>query len=130
MGARLVWAMSNFIVFICMETTAIISMWSISEYSDGVQHIIGENKAIKVAALAIFSIPGFPLSVSFYLHISFPSIYSGKWLRDGLPIFSMLQITYSVPFSVTTELTSSTGGGQGLSFMVSSSMLFICSSFT
>lgn len=28
---------------------------------------------------------------------------------------SSLQITYSVPFSVTAELTAGTGGGQGLS---------------
>ncbi|XP_073102442.1 sucrose transport protein SUT4 isoform X2 [Elaeis guineensis] len=85
MGARLVWAISNFTVFFCMAATTIISLLSISEYSSGIQHVIGENKAIKIAALVIFSVLGFPLS-----------------------------ITYSVPFSVTAELTADTGGGQGL----------------
>nr|XP_029116067.1 sucrose transport protein SUT4 isoform X3 [Elaeis guineensis] len=85
MGARLVWAMSNFIVFICMAATTIISLLSISQLSNGIQHVIGENTAIKISALVIFSILGFPLS-----------------------------ITYSVPFSVTAELTADTGGGQGL----------------
>ncbi|XP_008802408.1 sucrose transport protein SUT4-like isoform X2 [Phoenix dactylifera] len=86
MGARIVWAISNFTVFICMAATTIISLLSISEYSNGIQHVIGENTAIKIAALVIFSVLGFPLS-----------------------------ITYSVPFSVTAELTAGTGGGQGLS---------------
>lgn len=30
-------------------------------------------------------------------------------------IICVLQITYSVPFSVTAELTADSGGGQGLS---------------
>ncbi|THU63117.1 hypothetical protein C4D60_Mb01t12350 [Musa balbisiana] len=85
MGARLVWAMSNFTVFICMAATTVISLLSISEYSNGIQHVLGGNKAIKVAALVIFSVLGFPLA-----------------------------ITYSVPFSVTAELTAGSGGGQGL----------------
>ncbi|KAG1361226.1 sucrose transport protein SUT4 [Cocos nucifera] len=85
MGARLVWAISNFTVFICMAATTIISLLSISKFSSGIQHVIGENTAIKIAALVIFSVLGFPLS-----------------------------ITYSVPFSVTAELTAGTGGGQGL----------------
>ncbi|XP_008778274.2 sucrose transport protein SUT4-like isoform X2 [Phoenix dactylifera] len=83
MGARFVWAMSNFIVFICMAATTITSLLSISQHSNGIQHVIGENTAIKIAALVIFSILGFPLA-----------------------------ITYSVPFSVTADLTADTGGGQ------------------
>lgn len=68
MGARLVWAMSNFTVFICMAATTVISLLSISEYSNGIQHVLGGNKAIKVAALVIFSVLGFPLAVSINLH--------------------------------------------------------------
>ncbi|URD72728.1 PUCC protein [Musa troglodytarum] len=85
MGARLVWAMSNFTVFICMAATTVISLLSISGDSNGIQHVLGGNKAVKVAALVIFSVLGFPLA-----------------------------ITYSVPFSVTAELTAGSGGGQGL----------------
>ncbi|KAJ0963969.1 hypothetical protein J5N97_029091 [Dioscorea zingiberensis] len=85
MGARVVWAMSNFIVFVCMTATTIISLWSINEHLTGIQHVVGANKAVRIAALIIFSILGFPLA-----------------------------ITYSVPFSVTAELTADTGGGQGL----------------
>ncbi|XP_042985268.1 sucrose transport protein SUC3-like isoform X2 [Carya illinoinensis] len=79
-GARLVWAMSNFIVFACMAGTAIISLVSIREYSEGVQHVIGGSAAIRIAALVLFALLGFPLA-----------------------------ITYSVPFSVTAELTADSG---------------------
>ncbi|XP_057494025.1 sucrose transport protein SUC3-like isoform X2 [Actinidia eriantha] len=89
MGARLVWAMSNFIVFACMAGTAIISLVSVREYSNRIQHVIGGNGAIKIASLIVFALLGFPLS-----------------------------ITYSVPFSVTAELTADSGGGQGLAIGV------------
>ncbi|KAG8073002.1 hypothetical protein GUJ93_ZPchr0006g43710 [Zizania palustris] len=85
-GARLVWAISNFIVFICMMGTAILSWISFDLYSSKLHHIIGANKIVKNSALIVFSLLGLPLS-----------------------------ITYSVPFSVTAELTAGTGGGQGLS---------------
>ncbi|GLT98396.1 hypothetical protein SLE2022_159030 [Rubroshorea leprosula] len=89
MGARLVWAMSNFTVFACMAVTAVISLISVLEYSQGIQHVIGGNEAIKIAALIVFALLGFPLA-----------------------------ITYSVPFSVTAELTADSGGGQGLAIGV------------
>uniref|UniRef100_A0A0E0NN66 Uncharacterized protein n=1 Tax=Oryza rufipogon TaxID=4529 RepID=A0A0E0NN66_ORYRU len=85
MGARLVWAISNFTVFICMLATAILSWISSDLYSSKLHHIIGANKTVKNSALIVFSLLGLPLS-----------------------------ITYSVPFSVTAELTAGTGGGQGL----------------
>ncbi|KAI6686459.1 hypothetical protein NL676_032372 [Syzygium grande] len=83
-GARLVWALSNFIVFACMAGTAIISSVSISEHFE-----TGGIKAVEVASLVVFAILGFPLA-----------------------------ITYSVPFSVTAELTADSGGGQGLAIGV------------
>lgn len=89
LGARLVWAISNFIVFACMACTAIISLVSVREYSNGIQHVIGGNEAIKIASLVVFALLGFPLA-----------------------------ITYSVPFSVTAELTADSGGGQGLAIGV------------
>ncbi|KAF9592864.1 hypothetical protein IFM89_018418 [Coptis chinensis] len=85
MGARLVWALSNFTVFACMAAIAVISLCSIREYSEGIQHAISGYKAVKIASLVVFALLGFPLS-----------------------------ITYSVPFSVTAELTADSGGGQGL----------------
>uniref|UniRef100_A0A0D9VMY2 Major facilitator superfamily (MFS) profile domain-containing protein n=1 Tax=Leersia perrieri TaxID=77586 RepID=A0A0D9VMY2_9ORYZ len=85
MGARLVWAISNFTVFVCMMATTILSWISFDLYSSKLHHIIGANKTVKNSALIVFSLLGLPLS-----------------------------ITYSVPFSVTAELTAGTGGGQGL----------------
>jgi solute carrier family 45 protein 1/2/4 len=84
-GARLVWAISNFTVFICMMATTILSWISSDLYSSKLHHIIGANKTVKNSALVVFSLLGLPLS-----------------------------ITYSVPFSVTAELTAGSGGGQGL----------------
>ncbi|KAL6547135.1 sugar transporter [Orobanche minor] len=88
-GSRLVWASSNFIVFVCMAGTAIISLISVRQYSDGVQHVIGANGTTKIASLVVFALLGLPLA-----------------------------ITYSVPFSVTAELTADSGGGQGLAIGV------------
>lgn len=64
MGARLVWALSNFIVFACMAGTAIISLISVGQYSKGIQHVIGGNDTIKTASLVVFALLGFPLAVS------------------------------------------------------------------
>ncbi|KAJ7953781.1 Sucrose transport protein [Quillaja saponaria] len=88
MGARLVWALSNFVVFVCMAGTAIVSLISVEE-SKGIEHVLGASGAIKVASLILFALLGFPLA-----------------------------ITYSVPFSVTAELTADSGGGQGLAIGV------------
>ncbi|KAJ8569920.1 hypothetical protein K7X08_006497 [Anisodus acutangulus] len=88
-GSRLVWAVSNLIVFACMACTAIISVVSISEHTQGVQHVIGATRSTQIAALVVFSILGIPLAV-----------------------------TYSVPFSITAELTADAGGGQGLAIGV------------
>ncbi|XP_054824556.1 sucrose transport protein SUC3 [Prosopis cineraria] len=89
MGARLVWALSNFVVFACMAGTAIISLISIRDYSEGIEHVLGANETIKNASLVVFILLGFPLA-----------------------------ITYSVPFAVTAELTANSGGGQGLAIGV------------
>ena len=64
MGARVVWALSNFIVFACMAGTAIISLISVGEYSKGLEHVIGGNDTIKIASLVVFALLGFPLAVS------------------------------------------------------------------
>lgn len=64
MGARLVWAMSNFVVFACMAGTAIISLISIRDYSEGIEHALGANENIKNASLVVFVLLGFPLAVS------------------------------------------------------------------
>ncbi|KAL9272512.1 Sucrose transport protein SUC3-like protein [Drosera capensis] len=89
MGSRLVWALSNFVVFACMGSTAIISLVSLRNYSNGVQHVIGASSSTKIASLIVFASLGFPLS-----------------------------ITYSVPYSVTAEVTADSGGGQGLAIGV------------
>ncbi|KAM7484343.1 hypothetical protein LguiA_000352 [Lonicera macranthoides] len=89
MGARRVWAMSNFIVFGSMACTAVISLISVREYTQGIQHVIVGSGVIKIASLVVFALLGLPLA-----------------------------ITYSVPFSVTAELTADSGGGQGLAIGV------------
>ncbi|XP_010527885.1 PREDICTED: sucrose transport protein SUC3 isoform X2 [Tarenaya hassleriana] len=89
MGARVVWALSNFTVFVCMAGTAIISLMSLRDYSKGIEHIIEGNETTRTAAVIVFALLGFPLA-----------------------------ITYSVPFSVTAEVTAGSGGGQGLAIGV------------
>ncbi|KAK9707270.1 hypothetical protein RND81_07G185300 [Saponaria officinalis] len=81
MGTRVVWALSNFIVFISMACITVISFVARKNYED--------NSSTKTAALVVFAVLGFPLS-----------------------------ITYSVPYSVTAEVTADSGGGQGLALGV------------
>ncbi|RAL37644.1 hypothetical protein DM860_000338 [Cuscuta australis] len=88
-GARLVWAISNFMVFVCMAGTTIISFVSSSVSSNGLQHIVGATDATRISSLIVFALLGIPLAV-----------------------------TYSVPFSITAELTADAGGGQGLAIGV------------
>ncbi|KAK5839420.1 hypothetical protein PVK06_008208 [Gossypium arboreum] len=64
-GSRLVWAMSNYTVFACMGVTAIISLVSVTEFSQGIEHVFGGGGAIKIAALVVFALLGFPLAVYF-----------------------------------------------------------------
>lgn len=87
-GSKSVWAVSNFIVFACMAGTAIITVISLDE-TRRTDNAVGGNEAIKTASLVVFAILGLPLA-----------------------------ITYSVPFSVTADLTADTGGGQGLAIGV------------
>ncbi|KAK9052145.1 hypothetical protein SSX86_028773 [Deinandra increscens subsp. villosa] len=87
MGSKLVWAVSNFIVFGCMAGTAIITIISLESREN--DNALGGSEAIKTASLVVFAILGLPLA-----------------------------ITYSVPFSVTADLTADTGGGQGLAIGV------------
>ncbi|KAG2662707.1 hypothetical protein PVAP13_1KG551500 [Panicum virgatum] len=61
-GARLVWAISNFTVFICMMATTVLSWISSDLYSSKLHHIIGANKTVKNSALVVFSLLGLPLS--------------------------------------------------------------------
>lgn len=84
-GSKDLWATSNFIVFVCMASTAVISAYAVSEHHKGIQYMIGNVSSVKAASVVLFALLGFPLA-----------------------------ITYSIPFSVTAELTADAGGGQGL----------------
>ncbi|XP_072980669.1 sucrose transport protein SUT1-like [Typha angustifolia] len=84
-SAKIVWVMSNFIMFAAMAATAIISVWSMKDYKGSVQQAISADKDVKAAALVLFAALGFPLAV-----------------------------LYSVPFAVTAQLAVNEGGGQGL----------------
>ncbi|KAL0692730.1 hypothetical protein Bca4012_059910 [Brassica carinata] len=88
MGARAVWALSNFTVFACMAGTAVISLMSLKDNTKENEHIL-PNETTRTAAVIVFALLGFPLA-----------------------------ITYSVPFSVTAEVTADSGGGQGLAIGV------------
>ena len=88
MGARAVWALSNFTVFACMAGTAVISLMSLRDNTKGDEPIL-PNETTRTAAVIVFALLGFPLA-----------------------------ITYSVPFSVTAEVTADSGGGQGLAIGV------------
>lgn len=83
LGPKLVWAVSNFMIFIGMGSTALISALALPRgekaYDDWA----------KSAAIVVFAILGLPLAV-----------------------------TYSVPYSITAELASESGGGQGLAMGV------------
>ena len=63
MGARAVWALNNFTVFACMAGTAVISLMSLKDNSEGNEHIL-PNETTRTAAVIVFALLGFPLAVS------------------------------------------------------------------
>ncbi|XP_020257324.1 sucrose transport protein SUT1-like isoform X2 [Asparagus officinalis] len=82
---RIVWVTSNFMVCLAMAATAIMSVWSMHNYTGGGDQYIGPDGKVKAVALFLFAALGLPLAV-----------------------------LYSVPFAVTATLAASRGGGQGL----------------
>ena len=117
-GAKLVWSISNFMICICMASTAVISALAITKDD---QQVYMNDYWAKNAAIAVFAILGLPLAViSLAQWILSPwkicylsgalnnlGISRGYWIM-------FLQVTYSVPYSITAELTSGSGGGQGV----------------
>lgn len=79
LGSKNLWAIGNFTVFLAMACTGLITIAIPG----------GHRTGSRVAAVALFTVLGFPLA-----------------------------ITYSVPYSVTAELTADSGGGQGLAMGV------------
>ncbi|CAM6126670.1 unnamed protein product [Calypogeia fissa] len=84
-GSKHVWALSNYIVFVCMGCTAIVTVLAGEVHQVGDKRVYEHSSLVKVGALILFTILGFPLA-----------------------------ITYSVPYSLTAELIADSGGGQGL----------------
>ena len=102
LGARLVWAGSNIIVFVCMAGTALISLVSLRQYSDGVQHVIGANETTKVASLVIFAILGIPLAVSIqmlYLATTFNRFFAREDRMDSKLLISISKGMIAPPVS-------------------------------
>ncbi|XP_074574070.1 sucrose transport protein SUT1-like [Curcuma longa] len=85
LSAKVVWAISNLTLFVCMAAICIIGVWSSKEFHSSAQLRLTADPTIRVVALVIFTILGFPLAV-----------------------------VYSVPFAVTAQLTANVEGGQGL----------------
>ncbi|KAJ0987404.1 hypothetical protein J5N97_005760 [Dioscorea zingiberensis] len=83
---RIVWAISNFILFLAFTLMVIVSIWSTNNYSDDATKQVKVNGRVRVAALLIFAALGFPLSVII-------SLSAGPWdslfHKGNLPAFSM-----------------------------------------
>ncbi|KAG6477228.1 sucrose transport protein SUT1-like [Zingiber officinale] len=86
---RVVWSMSNFIMFAGMAATSIISAWSLKSFHGSIQQAITVDGSLRAAALVLFAALGVPQAILF-----------------------------SVPFAVTAQLAVNGGGGQGLSIGV------------
>ncbi|XP_042374626.1 sucrose transport protein SUT1-like [Zingiber officinale] len=85
LSVKVVWAISNFTLFVSMAAICIISVWSSKEFHSSAQSRLTADPMIRIVALAVFTILGFPLAV-----------------------------VYSIPFAVTAQLTANAEGGQGL----------------
>ena len=59
-GAKLVWSISNFMICICMASTAVISALAITKDD---QQVYMNDYWAKNAAIAVFAILGLPLAV-------------------------------------------------------------------
>lgn len=81
MGARAVWALSNFIVFACMAGTAIISFMSLRG-SKNIEHIIDGDETTRTAAVVVFALLGFPLAVCVFLKPQILCIHVATFLLN------------------------------------------------
>lgn len=61
---RVVWAMSNFIMFAGMAATAIISAWSLKSFHGSIQQAITVDGSVRAVALVLFAVLGVPQAVS------------------------------------------------------------------
>eukprot|EP00897_Mesotaenium_endlicherianum_P002198 jgi/Mesen1/2005/ME000147S01103 len=85
MGAKNVWAAGNLLVCVCMAATCTITAVAVHVARVGGTEVVSHPAWVKHAALAIFAVLGAPFA-----------------------------ITFSVPYALTAEFTSNSGGGQGL----------------
>ncbi|KAL5212807.1 hypothetical protein ABZP36_023654 [Zizania latifolia] len=88
--SKVVWAVSNFMVFVLMASMLVIGMVSMKGYRPSLAAgLTGPDPTLKNLALAVFALIGIPQAVLF-----------------------------SVPWAVASEVTAEEGGGQGLAIGV------------
>lgn len=72
-GSRVVWAASNFMVFVCMAATAVVSVWSSKEFNGSIQQAITADSGVRATALVLFAVLGVPLAVSIIFPMLLPT---------------------------------------------------------
>ena len=69
----MVWAASNFMVFVCMAATAVVSVWSSKEFNGSIQQAITADSGVRATALVLFAVLGVPLAVSIIFPMLLPT---------------------------------------------------------
>ncbi|XP_060198213.1 sucrose transport protein-like [Lycium barbarum] len=89
-GAKRLWGVLNFVLAICMAMTVLVTkMAEKSRTYNAAGVLMAPSSGVKIGALALFTVLGMPLAV-----------------------------TYSIPFALASIFSSSSGSGQGLSLGV------------
>ncbi|KAG6467470.1 hypothetical protein ZIOFF_074726 [Zingiber officinale] len=64
LGTKVVWAINNFTMFVCMAVICIIGVWSSKEFHSLAQLRLTADPTIRIVSLAFFTILSFSLVVS------------------------------------------------------------------
>ncbi|CAN1129491.1 Sucrose transport protein SUC2 [Linum perenne] len=122
LGAKFLWGGVNLILGICLAMTVFISKAAESERQHGGGGYTGPSPSIKSASLAVFSILGLPLAVTYSIPFAMVSIYSqGSGAGQGFSL-GVLNLAICLPQMVVSlgsgPFDALFGGGNSPAFVL------------
>ncbi|WVZ74895.1 hypothetical protein U9M48_023011 [Paspalum notatum var. saurae] len=121
--SRVVWSISNLMVCAFMTVMVVLGIVSTKGYNASLTAgLTGPDSTFKGLALAVFALLGIPQAVSpdcccfYYRFRSF--LRPDCSHKTCFAVVLALQVLYSVPWAVASEVTAEEGGGQGLAIGV------------
>ena len=119
--SRVVWSISNLMVFVIMTVMVVLGIISMKGYKPSLTAgLLGPDSTFRGIALALFALIGIPQAVSLFGSAApWNSSVRAACLLIPYPVAAcLLQVLFSVPWAVASEVATEEGGGQGLTIGV------------